>query len=151
MLDATDKVDQFRALHHGDSPLLLPNPWDVGSAKLLASLGFKALATTSSGFAATLGRLDGSVTRDEALEHAATIVSATGLPVSADLENLFADNVAGVSDAAAAAVATGLAGFSIEDFSGRDEDPIYPLATAVQRVDAAVKAAHVGPAHVVLT
>jgi 2-methylisocitrate lyase-like PEP mutase family enzyme len=129
----------------------MPNPWDVGSARLLASLGFKALATTSSGFAATLGRLDGSVTREEALEHAATIVSATELPVSADLENLFADDVPGVGDTAAGAVAAGLAGFSIEDFSGDDEDPIYPLATAVERVGAAARAAHAGPAQVVLT
>src|ERR1700704_1569809 len=90
-----DVTERFLALHHGETPLLMPNPWDVGSAKLLASLGFEALATTSSGFAATLGRLDGSVTRDEAVEHAATIVGATDLPVSADLENGFADEAAG--------------------------------------------------------
>src|SRR3954452_337744 len=84
-------------LHIPGTPLLMPNPWDAGSAKLLASLGFEALATTSSGFAATLGRLDGSVTRDEAIEHAAAIVGATELPVSADLENGFADDAAGVA------------------------------------------------------
>src|SRR3954469_16927712 len=137
MLDATDKVDQFCALHHGDSPLLLPNPWDVGSAKLLASLGFKALATTSGGFAATLGRLDGSVTRDEALEHAATIVAATDLPVNADLENGFAHDPADVEETVRLAVETGLAGCSIEDYSGRDDDPIYPLEQAAERVAAA--------------
>src|SRR6516164_2715075 len=91
------KADRFRALHQGPRPLLMPNPWDAGSAKLLASLGFTALATTSSGFAATLGRLDGSVTRDEALAHAAAIVAATALPVSADLENCFAHDPAGVA------------------------------------------------------
>src|SRR4051812_36146658 len=94
----TEPAERFRALHHGDSPLLLPNPWDVGSAKLLASLGFEALATTSSGYAATLGRLDGSVTRDEAITHGAAIVQATDLPVNADLENGFADEPAGVAE-----------------------------------------------------
>src|ERR1700676_2253959 len=92
-----DKAELFRALHEGPEVLLLPNPWDVGSAKLLASLGFAALATTSSGFAATLGRLDGSVTRDEALAHAADLAAATSVPVSADLENAFADEPEGVA------------------------------------------------------
>lgn len=86
-------MQDFLAMHHGERPLLLPNPWDVGSAVLFASLGFQALATTSSGHAATLGRLDGSVTRDEALAHAAEIVAATDVPVSADLENGFADDL----------------------------------------------------------
>src|SRR5439155_2464281 len=85
--DQRSKAEHFLALHRGASPLLMPNPWDVGSAKLLASLGFEALATTSSGFASTLGRLDGGVTRDEALAHARAIVAATDVPVSADLEN----------------------------------------------------------------
>src|SRR5439155_21956049 len=102
----------FLDLHIPGTPLLLPNPWDAGSAKLLASLGFAALATTSSGFAATLGRLDGSVTRDEALEHAASIVAATNLPVSADLENGFADDPAGVAETVRLALETGLAGCS---------------------------------------
>jgi 2-methylisocitrate lyase-like PEP mutase family enzyme len=91
MTDHAEKARRFLALHRDERPLLLPNPWDQGSAKLLASLGFQALATTSSGYAATLGRLDGSVTRDEAVGHAASIVEATDLPVSADLENGFAD------------------------------------------------------------
>src|SRR3954462_10815924 len=90
-------ADSFLALHRRDTPLLIPNPWDVGSTKLLASLGFEALATTSSGFAATLGRLDGSVTREEALAHAALVVAATELPVNGDLENGFADEPAGVA------------------------------------------------------
>jgi 2-methylisocitrate lyase-like PEP mutase family enzyme len=113
-------AERFLELHRPGRPLLLPNPWDIGSARLLASLGFEALATTSSGFAATLGRLDGSVTAEEALAHAAAIVSATELPVSADLENGFADSAEGVAETARGAVAAGLAGFSIEDFSGND-------------------------------
>src|SRR3954471_19364289 len=141
MPDANGMTERFRALHDGDSPLLLPNPWDAGSAKLLASLGFEALATTSSGFAATLGRLDGSVTRDEAIAHGAAIVKATDLPVNADLENGFADDPAGVGETVRLAVEAGLAGCSIEDFSGRDAEPIYPLEQAAERVAAAAEAA----------
>ena len=92
------KAERFLALHDAATPLLIPNPWDIGSAKLLASLGFDALATTSGGFAATLGRLDGSVTRDEALAHAESIVHATDVPVSADLENGFSDHPWGVAE-----------------------------------------------------
>ena len=106
-----DKAARFLALHGGPAPLLMPNPWDAGSAKLLASLGFEALATTSSGFAATLGRLDGGVSREEALAHAASIVAATDLPVSADLENCFADDPAGVATTVRLALDTGLAGW----------------------------------------
>src|SRR4051812_25791666 len=105
-----EKADRFRALHEGDDILLLPNPWDVGSARLLASLGFEALATTSGGFAATLGRLDYGVTREEALGHAAALVAATDLPVSADLENGFADDPAGVAETLRGALDAGLAG-----------------------------------------
>src|SRR6266498_928148 len=123
MTDQAEKASRFLELHHGDRPLLLlPNPWDRGSARLLAALGFQALATTSSGHAATLGRLDGSVTRDEAMGHAASIVQATGLPVSADLENAFADEPAGVADTVRLALAAGLAGCSVEDFTGRAEE-----------------------------
>jgi 2-methylisocitrate lyase-like PEP mutase family enzyme len=142
---------RFLELHRAGAPLLLPNPWDAGSARLLASLGFQALATTSSGFAATLGRLDGSVTGPQALAHAAVIVSATELPVSADLENGFADTPEGVAETAAGAVRAGLAGFSIEDFSGRQDDPIYASGHAAERVAAAVEVAHGGAAHVVVT
>src|SRR4051812_24016274 len=141
MPDANGMTERFRALHDGDTPLLLPNPWDVGSAKLLASLGFQALATTSSGHAATLGRLDGSITRDEALEHAAMIVGATELPVNADLENGFADDPAGVGEPVRLAVGARLAGCSIEDFPGREDEPFYPLELAAERVAAAVEAA----------
>jgi 2-methylisocitrate lyase-like PEP mutase family enzyme len=146
-----DPAERFLALHRGERPLLMPNPWDVGSAKLLASLGFEALATTSSGYAATLGRLDGSVTRGEAIEHAATIVAATDLPVSADLENGFADEPDGVAETMRLALEVGLAGCSVEDFTGRDDAPIYDAGLAAERVSAAAEAAHAGPGRLVLT
>jgi 2-methylisocitrate lyase-like PEP mutase family enzyme len=145
------KSAAFLALHAGPSPLLLPNPWDEGSARLLASLGFEALATTSSGFAATRGRLDGSMARDEIMGHAAAIVAATDLPVSADLENGFGDDPARVADTIRLAVEAGLAGCSIEDFTGRADDPIYDAGLAVERMAAASEAAHGGPASLVLT
>jgi 2-methylisocitrate lyase-like PEP mutase family enzyme len=151
MITQADKARRFLALHRAGEPLLLPNPWDLGSAKLLASLGFEALATTSSGFAATLGRLDGAVTRDEALIHAAIIVAASDLPVSADLENAFADSPAGVAETIGLAIEVGLAGGSVEDFTGRDEEPIYDTAFAAERVAAAAEAAHAGPVRFVLT
>jgi 2-methylisocitrate lyase-like PEP mutase family enzyme len=137
----TDRAEVFRQLHEGPEPLVLPNPWDVGSARLLASLGFTALATTSGGFAAALGRLDGSVNRDEAIEHAAAIVAATDLPVSADLENGFADKPAEVAETLRLAVRAGLAGCSIEDFTGRSDDPIYPTMLAVERITSAAEVA----------
>jgi 2-methylisocitrate lyase-like PEP mutase family enzyme len=114
-------------------------------------LGFEAIATTSSGFAATLGRLDGSVTRDEALRHAEQLAHAVDVPVAADTENGFADDPAGVADTVARACATGLAGCSIEDFTGRPDEPIYETTLAAERVGAAVEAAHRGPSQLVLT
>ena len=151
MGDQAAKAERFLTLHRADRPLLLPNPWDAGSARLLASLGFEALATTSSGFAATLGRLDGAVTRDEAIAHAAAIAGATDLPVSADLENCYADDPAGVAATIELALGAGLAGCSIEDYSEHEDDPIYPLELAAERVAAAVAVAHRGPVHLVLT
>ena len=151
MSTQTDKARHFLSLHRAGEPLLLPNPWDLGSARLLASLGFEALATTSSGFAATLGRNDGSVTRQEALVHAAVIVAATDLPVSADLENAFADEPAEVAETIRLAIEVGLAGASVEDFTGRQDDPIYDLRAAAERVAAAAQAAHTGPVPLVLT
>src|SRR3978361_2310605 len=112
MTDEASLRAHFLALHSGPSPLLIPNPWDAGSAKLLASLGFQALATTSSGFAATLGRLDGSVSREEALAHAAALVQATDVPVSADLEDGYADDPEGVAATIRGALDAGLAGCS---------------------------------------
>ncbi len=151
MTEQAEQAAGFLALHTPGSPLLMPNAWDEGSAKLLASLGFQALATTSSGFAATLGRLDGSVTRDEALTHARSIVEATELPVSADLENGFADDPGAVAETVALALQAGLAGCSVEDFTGRADTPIYEIDLAAERVAAAAAVAHAGPVHLVLT
>src|ERR1700722_12707246 len=143
------KAERFLALHHGPSPLLLPNPWDAGSAKVLASLGFSALATTSGGYAGTLGRLDGSVTLEEAIAHAATIVAAADLPGSAALENCFADDPAGVAITVGLALDAGLAGCSSEDFTRRADDPIYELGLARVRDEAAADCAHDGDVHLV--
>jgi len=143
-----DRAAQFLALHRPGAPLLLPNPWDAGSARVLATLGFAALATTSSGFAATVGRPDGAVSRDEALANAADIVAATGLPVSADLENGYAHEPDGVAQTVTLAAGTGLAGLSIEDYSG---EAIYDVGQAADRISAAAEAAHAGPVRLVLT
>ncbi len=147
----SERAEQFLALHRPGQPLLLANAWDIGSAKILTSLHFHALATTSSGHAASLGRLDGAVTREEALEHAAAISAATELPVSADLENGFADDPGDVAETVALACETGLAGCSIEDYSGERENPIYDFDHAVARVSAAARSAHEGPVRLVLT
>lgn len=147
-----EKAARFLDLHGSAEPLLLlPNPWDAGTARLLESLGFDAVATTSSGFAATMGRLDGSVTRDEALAHAGAVADAVGIPVSADLENCFADDPDGVAETVRLAADTGLAGCSIEDFSRSDDAPIYDAALAAERVRAAAEAAHAAVVPLVLT
>jgi 2-methylisocitrate lyase-like PEP mutase family enzyme len=151
MTTQADQAQRFLALHRAGEPLLMPNPWDLGSARLLASLGFEALATTSSGFAATLGRNDGGVSRDEAMVHAAVIVAATDLPVSADLENGFADAPSGVAETMRLSIEVGLAGASVEDFTGRADDPIYDIGLAAERIAAAAEAAHAGPGRLVLT
>jgi 2-methylisocitrate lyase-like PEP mutase family enzyme len=145
------KAERFLELHRGEAPLLIANPWDTGSAKILASIGFQALATTSAGMAATMGRLDGNVTRDEALAHARVIVDATDLPVSADLENCYAHEPQGVAETVRLALDTGLAGGSVEDWGGKDRQEIYDATLAAERVAAAVEAAHAGPVHYVLT
>ena len=134
-------MTSFLELHVPGRPLLMPNPWDVGSARILADLGFRALATTSSGLAATLGRFDMSVTRDEALAHAAAIATAVAVPVSADLEKCFADDPAGVAETVALARAAGLAGCSVEDATGDADDPIFDAGLAAERVAAAAEAA----------
>lgn len=143
-------ASSFLSLHTPGRPLLLPNAWDVGSARVLASLGFRALATTSSGHAATLGRPDGSVTRDEALAHAVQLGAATGLPVNADLENCYADEPDGVAETIRLAAEQGIAGASVEDHTGDPDRPIYDLGLAAERVRAAVEAAHAGPHRLVL-
>lgn len=146
-----EKAERFLALHRRGEPLLMPNAWDLGSAAILGSLGFQALATTSSGHAATLGRVDGSVTRDEALAHAAELSGSTDLPVSADLENAFADDPDGVAETIGLARDAGLAGCSLEDYAGRAADPIYEPGLARERVVAAAEIAHSGPVRLVLT
>jgi len=112
-----DLAARFLDLHRSGQPLLQPNAWDAGSARILQSLGFAAIATTSSGFAATLGRLDGQVTREETLDHCAALSAAVDIPVAADLEDGFADDPDGVGDTVRLAADTGLAGCSIEDFT----------------------------------
>ena len=143
-------MTSFLDLHRPGDPLLIPNAWDVGSARLFAAAGFRALATTSSGAAAAVGGLDGSLGRDATLAHAAVLVGATDLPVSADLESGFADDPAGVAATVTAGRAVGLAGLSIEDASGRG-DEIHGFDVAVERIAAAAEAAHAGPDPIVLT
>jgi 2-methylisocitrate lyase-like PEP mutase family enzyme len=134
------KIETLRALHEGD-PFVIPNPWDVGSARVLAALGFKALATTSSGFAYSLGRLDGNVTLDEVTVHIAELDEATELPVSADLENGYGPTPQDAARAVTRAAEAGAAGGSIEDWDPLDER-IYDMSHAVERIAAAVEAAH---------
>jgi 2-methylisocitrate lyase-like PEP mutase family enzyme len=135
-----EKVKVFRALHERAGAFVIPNPWDAGTARILASLGFEALATTSMGYAFSTGRRDGAVKRDEALRHAAELVAATPLPVSADLENGFGDAPEDVAATIRLAGGTGLAGGSIEDATGRGADPLYGFDEAVERVRAAAEA-----------
>ena len=132
------KAADFRALHEGE-PFLIPNPWDAGSAKVLEGLGFKALATTSSGFAFSLGRLDGGVTLEEVVAHTRTLDRATGLPVSVDLENGYGSHPEDAATAVTRAARAGAVGGSIEDYDPAGQ--IYPLEHAVERVAAAVEAA----------
>ena len=148
-----DKAKKFHALHERAGAFVIPNPWDVGTARILAGLGFEALATTSAGLAFTLGRRDGecAVTRDEALEHARAMVEATPLPVSADLENGFGDAPEAAAETIRLAAGVGLAGASIEDASGDPARPIYEFSHALERVTAAVEAARSAPFSFTLT
>jgi 2-methylisocitrate lyase-like PEP mutase family enzyme len=148
---APERAERFLSLHIPGAPLLMPNAWDIGSAALFASLGFEAIATTSGGFAATRGRLDGAMTKDEVLTHSAELVGAVDVPVSADLENCFAHDPDGVAATITSAARVGLAGGSVEDFTGDRDDPIYELPHAAERVRAAAEAAHAGPNPFVLT
>ena len=138
-----ERARVFKALHERDRLFVVPNPWDIGTARILEALGFEALATTSAGFAFSIGRRDrpDELTRDEALRHARAIVNATRLPVSADLANGYGDKPEGVAETIRLAARAGLAGASIEDATGRPEEPIYPFALAVERVAAAAEAA----------
>jgi 2-methylisocitrate lyase-like PEP mutase family enzyme len=141
-MNQQDKVALFRALHAGPRAFVLPNPWDAGSARVLAGLGYQALATSSGACAGVLGRRDGRVTRDEALAHAQAIVAAVALPVSADLEKCFADAPREAADTIRLAAGVGLAGGSIEDASGNKEKPIFDFSHAVERVAAAAEVAN---------
>src|SRR6266853_2144206 len=134
-----DKRRAFQQLHEAGC-FVVPNPWDVGSARFLQSLGFKALATTSSGFAWSQGRPDGGISREVALAHLHTMVAATDLPVNADFESGFATDAAGVEESVRLAVETGIAGLSIEDSTGDAAKPLYELGIAVERIRAARKA-----------
>ncbi len=138
MTTQLEKAEKFRALHEGPGAFVIPNPWDAGSARLLEGLGFQALATTSAGFAQALGRLDGSVSRDEKVEHCRALAAVTAIPISADLENGFADDPAAAGETIRLAAEAGMVGGSIEDYSGHD---IYDFELAVERVQAAVEVA----------
>ncbi len=141
MVTQTEKAERFRALHEREGAFIIPNPWDAGSARLLAGLRFEALATTSSGFANSLGQLDGQVSRDEVIEHCRSLSAATNLPVSADLENCFAGDPAEAAATILLAAQAGIIGGSIEDYSGDPLNPIYEFELAVERVYAASEAA----------
>ena len=147
----TEKADRFQALHRGPGAFLIANPWDAGSARLLAGLGFPALATSSGASAGTLGRRDGQVTRDEALAQARAIVAATDLPVSADLEKGFGDAPAAAAETITLAAAAGLVGGSIEDATGDPDSPLYDPGLATERVAAAARAARALPFPFTLT
>jgi 2-methylisocitrate lyase-like PEP mutase family enzyme len=134
-----EKAERFRTLHAGE-PFVIPNPWDGGSARVFEALGFPALATTSSGLAFTLGRLDGTVTLEEIEAHVRLLSSVSGLPVSVDLENGYGPRPEDAAQAIATAASAGAVGGSIEDYD-RDEGRLYELAEAVERVAAAVEAA----------
>jgi len=151
MLTQTEKGKNFRALHERNSAFIIPNPWDVGTARLLAYLGFEALATTSAGYAFSVGQRDNTIDRDKMMTHAADIVSATDLPVSADLENGFGDSPETVAETIRLAAATGLVGGSIEDSTQRPDNPIYEFEHAVERVRAAAEVARALPFAFTLT
>lgn len=149
-MSADDRRDRFRALHAAEGLFVMPNPWDVGSARLLASCGFKALASTSAGLAWSLGRLDGEVTRDELVAHVASLADATSLPLNVDSERCFPDDPGGVAETVALLAAAGAAGCSIEDYdpaTGGIED----VEVAAERVATAAEAAHRLPDPMVLT
>lgn len=146
-----DKAVRFRALHDGPGPFVIPNPWDAGSARILAGLGFQALATSSAASASTLGRKDHGLKRDEALAHARLIVDATDLPVSADLEQGFGDAPEVVAETIGLAAEVGLVGCTIEDSTGNQDSPLYGVGLAVERIAAAAQTARALPFPFMLT
>jgi 2-methylisocitrate lyase-like PEP mutase family enzyme len=146
-----EKADRFRALHNGPGVFVIPNPWDIGSARVLAGLGFQALATSSAASASALGRRDGGLRRDEALGHARSIVNATDLPVSADLETGFGDAPETVAETIRLAAEAGLVGCTIEDATGNPDHPLYDEHLAVERIAAGAQAARALPFPFILT
>lgn len=151
MATQAEKGDKFRALHEGARTFIMPNPWDVGTARMLGQLGFEALATTSAGYAFSRGMVDGAVGREAMMKHVAEIVAATDLPVSADLENGFGHSPEMVAETIRMAAAHGLAGCSIEDATGDVMNPIYAIAAAKERIAAAAEAARALPFKFTLT
>src|SRR5262245_35748214 len=146
-----EKGKAFRALHERKGAFIIPNPWDAGTARLLEHLGFEALATTSMGYAFSLGRRDNTLDREETLAHAAAMAVATQLPVSADLENGFGDAAEAAAETIRLAAAAGVVGGSIEDATGRRERPIYEIEHAAERIRAAAAAARALPFPFTLT
>ncbi len=151
MTSHREKTTRFRALHEKGDCFVIPNPWDAGSARILEGLGFKALATTSSGFALTKGRRDYGVSREEALDHCREIVNAVDIPVTADLENGWASEPEDVAETIGLAIETGLAGGSIEDATGDPDKPIYDQNHAAERIVAAEYTARKSKTGFVLT
>ena len=147
----SEKAARFKALHEKPGAFVIPNPWDAGSARVLAALGYEALATSSGASAGVLGKRDGKVTRDEALAHARAIVEATDLPVAADLEKGFGDSPQSAAETIRLAAATGLVGGSIEDATGDKAKPLYDIGQATERIAAAVQVARALPFHFMLT
>jgi 2-methylisocitrate lyase-like PEP mutase family enzyme len=151
MRTQSDKAELFRALHARPQAFIIPNPWDVGTARMLAKLGFEALATTSAGFAFSAGLLDNQVGRDKMLVHVSQIAAATDLPVSADLENGFGDEPKAVAETICLAAATGIVGGSIEDSIDRPGEKVYDIGLATERIRAAVEAKRALPFPFTLT
>ena len=150
-ISQSEKASRFRSLHDGLGVFVIPNPWDIGSGRILAGLGFRALATSSAASAAALGRRDGGLTREEALTHARMIVAATDLPVSADLEKGFGDTPEVVAETVRLAAEAGLVGCTIEDATGKPDRPLYDRSLAVERIAAAAEAARSLPIPFILT
>src|ERR1700676_581127 len=151
MITQNQKGQLFRALHERDEAFIIPNPWDIGTARLLAQLGFEAMATTSAGYAFSVGQQDNSVGREAMMAHVSEIASATDLPVSGDLENGFGDAPEMVAESIRLAAAAGLVGGSIKDAPGRGDEPIYEKTRAAERIRAAAEAARKLPFAFTLT